>query len=166
SEVHPFHVNIDPTLNSGLSTDASKVFLGRRQNNFYLQRGLLESMGAAGADTKRLLSGISQAIGRIAGTDDSLVEPEVWVSRDVSQVKHAIFVIFYAGICLSLSIALLNMLPIPGFDGHLLLRYLVEMSIGSSRAAALVPYVSRFALAVLVVAFVMVNFEALATLVR
>jgi membrane-associated protease RseP (regulator of RpoE activity) len=58
------------------------------------------------------------------------------------------------------------MLPIPGFDGHLLLRYLVEMSIGSSRAAALVPYVSRFALAVLVVAFVMVNFEALATLVR
>lgn len=166
NKVHEFHVNIDPALNTALGKDAPKVFLGRMPNNFYLRRGLLEGMGAAGADTKRLLSGISQAIGRITGTDESLIEPEVWVSRDVSQVKHAIFVIFYAGICLSLSIALLNILPIPGFDGHLLLRYLVEMSIGSSRAEILSPYVSRFALAVLVAAFVMVNFEALAALVK
>jgi regulator of sigma E protease len=164
--IHEFRVNIDPALNPGLQEGAPRVFLGRMQNNFYLQRGLLESMGAAGADTKRLLSGISQVMGRIAGTDDRLVEPEVWVSRDVSQVKHAIFVIFYAGICLSLSIALLNILPIPGFDGYLLLRYIVEMAMGRSCAAVLNPYVMRFAIALLICAFIMVNFEALAALVK
>jgi len=168
--VHEYTVNILSSLNDGFYDPDSpyyeRVFLGRMKHNFYLDRGLFASMKFAFRDTTRLITGVTGVAGRIGRTDRTLVEPETWVSRSVSTWKHTFYIVFYVGICLSVSIALMNLLPIPGFDGSMLLRYLLEAFTGPERAEVVGPYASRIALLFLAGALMVINLETLALFMK
>ena len=169
-KTHDCTVNISSALNGGLrdlrGKDYDHVYLGRAAHNFYLHRGALESMGAAFEDTGRLITGVIGVAGRIGRMDRTLVEPEVRVAREVSAWKYSMFTAIYLGVCLSLSIAIMNFLPIPGFDGSMLLRYALEAAVGTERAEKIGPYVSRAALLFLIGTLMLINRETLALFMR
>lgn len=163
---HYYDVHILAALNEGMADPASRdygrVYLGATKHNFYFRRGLIDGMTEGFKETARLVSGVAGVVGRMTGADNTMVAPQVWVSRDVSPWRSNMFIVFYAGICLSISIALMNLLPIPGFDGGALLRYLVEAVLGPARADVVAPYVTRMAFLFLIGVMMLINREAIA----
>ena len=76
------------------------------------------------------------------------------------------FIAIYIGVCLSISIAVMNVLPIPGFDGSMLLRYGLEAALGPEQAEKVGSYVSRAALLFLIGILMLINRETLALFMR
>ena len=169
-KVHDYTVNLSPALNEGLRDPASdeykRIYMGRTANNFYLSLGLGGSVQEAFSDTCRLVVGVFGVAGRIGRVDRSLIEPEVWVARAVSAWKHSMFMAVYIGVCLSISIALMNLLPVPGFDGNMMLRYTLEVVFGPERAEKISPYASRVALLFILGTLMLINREVLALFMK
>lgn len=169
-KAHDYTVNISAAMNAGMldpgSEDYNRVYLGRSPHNFYMRLDPLESMGEAFEDTARLVSGVIGVAGRIGRMDRSLIQPEVRVAREVSVWKYNMFTAIYIGICLSISIAVMNTLPIPGFDGSMLLRYAVEAAVGPERMEKIIPYISRAAFLFLIGVLMLINREVLALFMR
>lgn len=169
-KVHNYTVNLSAELNKGLadpgSRDYEHIYLGRTAQNFYLPVSLAGGVGAGLRDTARLAAGIVGVAGRFGKIDRRMIEPETQVAREVSVWKYSLFVAFYAGVILSLSTAIMNILPVPGFDGGLMLRHVIEAFVGPERADVIGPYAVRIALITLVGVLSFINRDVLALFMK
>ncbi len=162
---HDSLVNIPASANPGLrdskAEDFDKVYFGQIKDNFYLRRDRVASMAAALDQTGRLITGVASVAGRIGGADRSLVKPDVKVSRNAAPLDFYLYNLVWLTAVLSICIALLNCMPVPGFDGAYMLLCLLEAALGVKRAEIVRPYAIRIAMLALVWAMMVINLDTL-----
>jgi regulator of sigma E protease len=162
---HDFHVRLDPVLNHDLTAPGSegydRIFLGRQAGNIYLHR-IFAQAAIDGLHTLNwLVSSTFYIVFHPWHIDWSKITPEAMVAGSGGQVLKNVHVFLYTMALLSVCIGVMNLLPFPGFDGYMLLRYIVEYAVGPEQAAVVYPYAWRMILFLMALAILYLNADQL-----
>jgi len=133
-EVHDYIVNIRAALNYDFnnsdSRDYKRIYTGEVDSNFYLRRNIIEGSIEATKEISRLISGIFHSIREPWHIDGRLITSETQPSSRDGAWKVRIYRIIYFMAFVSICVGLINLLPVPGFDGSVLILLLAEATKG------------------------------------
>lgn len=144
-QVHFFKIRPPSSANRALiagEADAP-LYLGDFEGSVYINRDFSRAALDGIASTARLTRGVLATTGDLLIVDYERITPELLVSGgDLGFMKPVHGILFIACL-LSVCIGLINLLPLPGLDGYLLLRYGLEILWGKRGAAYIHPYLWR-----------------------
>ena len=127
----PFLVNLSASENSHLKEpghkDFNKIFLGSANGTFLMTHSVPQSFERSVEETSRLMAEIFILPFRILPYDKTLVEPPAPLIGSDNVFSFAIDEIFFLAAVLSLFLGILNLMPIPGFDGSRVISVLCSL---------------------------------------
>jgi membrane-associated protease RseP (regulator of RpoE activity) len=160
-KVHVDIVRPMGALNRGLADPASddydRVYFDSLTGNEYLDLGVGGALRETGHAVGRLIRGLVFVTGRPGTWDKGLIAPETPMMRVPLTVKFLSYDFAHLTAALSLCIALLNLLPLPGLDGGFLLGLILEGVVGPARARTLRRPVLHAAFICVLVAWLVAN---------
>src|SRR5690606_560131 len=124
---------------------------------FYFRGGAAHNLGRALADTGRLVAGVARVPAQMWPIDPTHFAPRVSVPAAHGPVAREFFMVVYIGACLSVCVALFNLLPFPRLDGGMLLVLALAGALGTDRARGLAPYALRGVLLLLFLGLAFAN---------
>jgi len=137
-KVHDYIVNIGSAINYDFnnpdSRDYKRIYTGKLDSNFYLRQGIITGSVEAIEEIGRLISGIGHSIRQPWHIDARLITAETQPSSRDKGWKVRTYRIIYFMAFVSICVGLINLLPVPGFDGSVLILLLAEATKGPAWA--------------------------------
>jgi regulator of sigma E protease len=131
---HYYLVNLNRDNNAHLLNpehkDYERFYSGSLKDNVYLSLSVTEAAGEAVRQSLRLIGNVFRIPFQLFPLDSEKISPEAMVSAEASLIKHVLFRFFYMSSLISVFIAMVNLIPLPGLDGGRLLFGISEAVAG------------------------------------
>ena len=154
----PYRVVLPEQINKDLKNPNAlhynNLFLDKFIDNDIRSYGFWDGLTRAGDETKRLLKDIAKIPFQALPFDKTLLDPPATMTGLEHPTSYIIYKIFYLAATMSLFLGMINLLPIPGFDGARLIKAFCDLF---EKGAAIEPYVQRLSLFLFVFLVVFVN---------
>jgi len=137
-KVRDYLVDLNGALNADLhhqnKPGYKTIFFGAERGNFYRSVGAGEAAEYGLREVARISGGLILALGRAWHIDQDKIQPEIATWRDQSPFFSDLYRLVYLSVLLSLIIALINLVPVPGLDGGFILMMIADRVMGVERA--------------------------------
>ncbi len=144
----PFLFVLDADLNAHLNPYdpdheyADRFFPGTLPDNIYRPLGLAQSLQESLRVTGKMYQGVLRVPVQLFPIDREGLRPDVVVSVDTSWIKNMAYRVLYVIATLSVAIAFINLLPLPGLDGSVMLletaKHLKKRTLSNREKALLI----------------------------
>ncbi len=135
---HDYLVELYSSVNKGLEDPRNKYyqsfFAGPLSDNEYLRLSFTEALAAAIDIHIRITSNIFKLPLQLLPVDSGEFAPKALVSVDSSVFKYLAYRFFYMASLISVFIAFINLVPLPGLDGSKIVMGIAELAIGRKEA--------------------------------
>ena len=130
--------DIIPQTNADLfkpeSKDFDSFFPGKIGDHSYLKLSTFGALTESAKQAGKMLGSIARAPLQLFPIDKDGIAPDVVVSERASPVGYVIFKLLYLSCLISICIAIVNLVPFPGFDGGVLLTSIFRPKTRRKRA--------------------------------
>jgi regulator of sigma E protease len=153
--LHVFTVRPPRVANAGLTDeDRDGVYLGDRDDRIYTRRSFAQA-ALGGLDTTGAFIGrVFEVSLRHIGVFENHILPEIMVSGSETGRLKSVHMFLDITALMSIFVALMNLLPLPGLDGYFLMKYGLEIAAGTQRAEKIHAYAWRISLLLFAIVFV------------
>lgn len=165
-----YRVRLDSDMNQAMITPhaepADRIYLGEFDGNIYIVRSFEQAVLDGLASSWRLITGTIYTALNLWPIDYSRITPDVIATGGDLAIFTNIHLLLFVTAFLSICIALINLLPLPGLDGHLMYYYVFEKLRGRERAEIIYPYFWRIMLLMTVLGVLLFNVQKLGEIIR
>ncbi len=137
-ERHYYLVDLHEASNAHLRDpsheDYNSFHTGRLKDNVYLRLSPSEILQETTRQSLRVIGNVLQIPFQVFPVDSEELAPQALVSTDTSLSKYMTFRFFYMASLISVFIAMINLIPLPGLDGSKLMLGIVEAAAGKRTA--------------------------------
>lgn len=148
------HEEANRDLLSPGSLEHNNLFLGQYRDNVLKDYGLLGAGEQAMREVARLTSGIIKIPFNAIPFDNSLIKPPSTMTGYDYPVQYIFYKIFFLGAAMSLFLGLVNLLPVPGFDGARIISVISRLFPNSDKVEE---YLQRSTLTLFILAVIFAN---------
>jgi len=129
-QLHDYHAWLDGGLNQPL-TDPNQehyddFYLGKIGDHFYLPQSLQQSFVWSGMQTFKMIGDIATIPYQLFPLDKKKVKPETRVYGEATKIKNGLYKYGFFAALASIVVGLINLLPVPYFDGGQLVTLVYE----------------------------------------
>jgi membrane-associated protease RseP (regulator of RpoE activity) len=153
-----YKVHINKDVNEGLlkpdSIDYDNVFLDQFKDNSIRQYGFSEALNRAKDESIRLILGMASLPFHAVPFDKSLIQPETTMTGYEAPGVYVLYKIFYLAASMSVFLGLINLIPLPSFDGGRIISILCDLFPNGEKIEL---YAQRGALTLLILSVIFAN---------
>lgn len=154
----PHIIFLHPGPNTDLTQPDSvyydSVFIGEHRDNDIRRYAALNAISASLDETWRLMKGVASLPYNAVPFDRTLIDPPADMTGEYYPARYVLYKIMFLAATMSIFLGMINLLPIPGFDGS---RIITILSDTLKNGETLEPYFQRAALVLFLFTVVFAN---------